>query len=52
MFRLILTSRRTFLLIMLIVVLSILGCASTQFVADADTEKWIGKISGMAEGDL
>ncbi len=52
MFRLILTSKRTFLLIMLILVLSILGCASTQFVPDADTEKWIGKISGMAEGDL
>ena len=52
MFRLILTSRRAFLLIALIEVLSILGCASTQFVPDADTEKWIGKISGMAKGDL
>jgi hypothetical protein len=52
MFRLILTSRRAFLLITLIAVLSILGCASTQFVPDADTEKWIGKISGMAKGDL
>jgi len=37
---------------MLIIVLSILGCASTQFVPDADTEKWIGKISGMAKGDF
>ncbi|MBW2565255.1 MAG: hypothetical protein JRE29_14820, partial [Deltaproteobacteria bacterium] len=52
MFRLILISRRVFLLFTLIVVLSILGCASTQFVPDADTEKWIGKISGMAKGDL
>lgn len=52
MFRLILTSRRAFLLIALIVVISILGCASTQLVPDADTEKWLGKISGMAEGDL
>ena len=52
MFRLILTSKRAFLLIMLILVLSILGCAATQFVPDADTEKWIGKISGMAKGDL
>ena len=46
------TLRLVFLLITLIVVLSILGCASTQLVTDADTEKWIGKISGMAEGDL
>lgn len=52
MFRPILTSRRAFLLITLIVTLSILGCASTQLVPGADTEKWIGKISGMAEGDL
>jgi len=52
MFKLIFTSRRFFLLFTLIVVLSILGCASTQFVPDADTEKWIGKISGMAKGDL
>jgi len=52
MFRLVLTSKRAFLFIMLIVLLFILGCASTQFVPDADTEKWIGKISGMAKGDL
>lgn len=52
MFRFVLTSRRNFLLIMLIVVLSIFGCASTQLVPDADTDKWIGEISGMAEGDL
>ena len=52
MFRLILTSRCGFLLITLIVILSVIGCASTQFVPDADSEKWIGKISGMAKGDL
>ena len=52
MFRLILTSMRAFLLISLFVVISILGCASTQLVPDADTEKWIGKISGMADGNL
>jgi len=52
MFRLILTSRYGFLFTTLIVALSILGCASTQFVPDADSEKWIGKISGMAKGDL
>ena len=52
MFRFILILRRVFLLFTLIVVLTILGCASTQLVPDADTDKWIGKISGMAEGDL
>jgi len=52
MFRLILISKRAFLLISFLAVLSILGCASTQFVPDADSEKWIGKISGMAQGDL
>jgi hypothetical protein len=52
MFRLSLIPRRVFLLFTLIVLLSILGCASTQLVPDADTEKWIGKISGMAKGDL
>ncbi len=51
MFKL-LTSSRAFLLTTLIVVFSILGCASTQPVPDTDTEKWIGKISGMAEGNL
>ena len=52
MFRFIITSNRFFLPIVFVIVLSILGCASTQFVPDADSEKWIGKISGMAEGDL
>jgi hypothetical protein len=52
MFRLIINSRRAFLLITFIEVLSILGCATTQSVPGADSEKWIGKISGMAEGDL
>lgn len=52
MFRFMLTSKRVFFLNMLMVILSILGCASNQFVPDANTEKWIGKISGMAGGDL
>jgi len=52
MFRLTDASKRVFLLIMLMVALSVPGCVSNQLVADADTEKWIGKISGMAEGDL
>jgi hypothetical protein len=53
MFWLILTPRRAFFFIALIMVLSILlGCASTQLVPDANTEKWVGKISGMARGDL
>lgn len=52
MFRLILTSKRIFLLIAFSAVLYTLGCASTQIVPDADSEKWIGKISGMAQGDL
>jgi len=41
-----------FFLFALIVVFSILGCASTQLLPDADTDKWIGKITGMAKGDL
>jgi hypothetical protein len=52
MFRLILNSKCYCLLTTLIVALYILGCASTQFVPDPDSEKWIGKISGMAKGNL
>ncbi len=52
MFRPILNLKCVFLVITLIVIFSVIGCASTQFVPDADSEKWIGKISGMAKGDL
>lgn len=52
MFKFSLTLKGTYLLIVFFAVVSILGCASTQFVPDADSEKWVGKISGMAEGDL
>ncbi|MCP4372364.1 MAG: hypothetical protein GY797_30305 [Deltaproteobacteria bacterium] len=52
MFRPILNLKCVFLVITLIVIFSVIGCASTQFVPDPDSEKWIGQISGMAKGNL
>lgn len=52
MFKFSLTLKGTYLLIVFFAVVSILGCASTQFVPDADSDKWVGKIIGMAKGDL
>jgi len=52
MFRLILASKLTFLLITFIVALSVLRCTTAQLVHDPDAEKWIGKISGMAKGNF
>lgn len=52
MLKFIFASKHFVLFIMLIVVFLIFGCGSTQMVPDADSVTWVGKITGMADGDL
>jgi hypothetical protein len=52
MSKLIQASKLTVLCIILIAGLFIVGHATSQVVSDADSEEWVGKVTGMATGDL
>lgn len=45
-------TKHAFWLTILIALLSINGCATVGTSHEADSEKWIGKMSGMAKGKL
>ena len=46
------TFKSAYWLTMLTALLSINGCTTVGTSHEADSEKWIGKISGMAKGKL
>jgi hypothetical protein len=52
MSKLIRASRLTVVFIVLIAVFFIVGYATSQVASAADSEEWVGKVTGMADGDL